>query len=128
MDCELVDCDQVSCKPLLGTCEPWYVSRFSGVDAVALYWQHNYRALRDAAVRFSRALYDTTLLPEVVEAVASNLVDPEVSHDSSTERRPLVGRGRHPRNRWFLLWFLNACVELCPGHSTSFPRSRANFT
>jgi hypothetical protein len=73
MDCELVDCDQVSCKPLLGTCEPWYVSRFSGVDAVALYWQHNYRALRDAAVRFSRALYDTTLLPEVVEAVASYL-------------------------------------------------------
>jgi hypothetical protein len=73
MDCELVDCDQVSCKPLLGTCEPWYVNRFSGVDAVALYWQHNDRALRDAAVRFSRALYDTTLLPEVVEAVASNL-------------------------------------------------------
>ena len=73
MDCELVDCDQVSCKPLQGTYKPWYVSRFSSVDAVALYWQQNYRALRDAADCFSRSLYDTTLPPEVLEAVACNL-------------------------------------------------------
>lgn len=73
MDCELVDCDQVSCKPLAGTYEPWYAGRFSSVDDVALYWQQNYLALRHSADRFSRSFYDTTLPPEVVEAVASNL-------------------------------------------------------
>jgi uncharacterized protein (DUF608 family) len=73
MDCELVDCDRTSCKPLAGTYEPWYAGQFSSVDAVALYWHQNYRALRDAAERFSRALYDTSLPAEVVEAVASNL-------------------------------------------------------
>jgi uncharacterized protein (DUF608 family) len=52
---------------------PWYVSRFSGIHEVAEFWQENYQSLRQRAMLFSRTLYDSTLPPEVMEAVAANL-------------------------------------------------------
>ena len=73
MDCELVSCDDVSCKDLAGTYQPWYAGRFSSIEKVIEYWQSNYEALRHTTEKFSRALYDSTLPPEVMEAVASNL-------------------------------------------------------
>jgi hypothetical protein len=73
VDIDVVDCGVVSCKEVAGTYEPWYAGRFSSVEDVTDYWQSNYQPLRKAAEKFSRALYDTTLAPEVMEAVTSNL-------------------------------------------------------
>ena len=52
---------------------PWYAGAFATVDAVLAYWGTNYDALRDRSAAFSECFYDTTLPPEVVEAVAANL-------------------------------------------------------
>jgi uncharacterized protein (DUF608 family) len=72
-DSNVVSCNVVSCTPVAGTYQPWYAGRFSSIETLIDYWQGNYQALRQAAEKFSRALYDTTLAPEVMEAVASNL-------------------------------------------------------
>src|SRR5581483_2428123 len=53
--------------------QPWYAGRFPGIEAVAEYWRSNYSSLTEAAQLFSRTLHDSTLPPEVMEAVASNL-------------------------------------------------------
>ncbi len=55
------------------THKPWYAGKFSDVSAVMSYWQENYRRLRMETCKFSDCFYDTTLPPEVVEAVAANL-------------------------------------------------------
>jgi uncharacterized protein (DUF608 family) len=73
MDCDLVNCNDVSCSDIAGTYEPWYAGRFSGIETLIDYWQGHYEALRKAAQKFSRAFYDMTLPPEAIEAVASNL-------------------------------------------------------
>lgn len=52
---------------------PWYADRFKDIEDVKHYWQDNYAMLRQAAQRFSRALYDSTLPAEVMEAVTANL-------------------------------------------------------
>ncbi len=52
---------------------PWYAGAFPNVDAVAAYWQKNYRALRAKSKAFSDCFYDSSLPPEVIEAVAANL-------------------------------------------------------
>jgi uncharacterized protein (DUF608 family) len=53
--------------------QPWYAGRFKSINAVARYWQDNYTKLKTASQRFSRSFYNTTLPPEVIEAVAANL-------------------------------------------------------
>ncbi len=62
---------------------------------VTAYWR---RALRRACARktqrFSDCFYDTTLPPEVIEAVAANLTHPEVAHRAAPGRRPAVGAGK----------------------------------
>lgn len=72
-DSNVVHCEAVGCTPVAGTYEPWYAGRFSSIEKVIDYWEGNYQPLRHAAEKFSQALYDTTLPPEVMEAVASNL-------------------------------------------------------
>lgn len=72
-DSNVVSCSAVSCSPVAGTYEPWYAGRFSSIEKLVSYWEENYRALRIASEKFSIALYDTTLPPEAVEAVAANL-------------------------------------------------------
>ncbi len=53
--------------------KPYYASLFSSADEVATYWKSNYDTLRKNSLLFKEALYDSTLPPEVMEAIASNL-------------------------------------------------------
>ena len=53
--------------------KPWYACHFKSLKDVAGYWRRNYDALRRDSAIFRDAFYDTTLPPEVVEAVAANL-------------------------------------------------------
>lgn len=52
---------------------PWYAGRFAGIEEVAAYWSEHFDRLRRRSSAFSDCFYDTTLPPEVVEAVAANL-------------------------------------------------------
>ncbi|MEO8415013.1 MAG: GH116 family glycosyl hydrolase [Ginsengibacter sp.] len=53
--------------------KPWYSSRFSSVQEVASYWKKEYDVLKQQSILFKDAFYTSTLPPEVIEAVASNL-------------------------------------------------------
>ncbi len=55
------------------TYQPWYAGRFADIDEVVAHWRGAYAERRAAAVRFRDCFYDTSLPPEVVEAVAANL-------------------------------------------------------
>lgn len=57
----------------VGTHRPWYAGRFADINEVTAYWSKHYDELRRSTRRFSDCFYDTTLPPEVVEAVAANL-------------------------------------------------------
>jgi hypothetical protein len=52
---------------------PWYAARFTEINGVTFYWRDHYAELREKAARFSDCFYDSTLPPEVLEAVAANL-------------------------------------------------------
>jgi len=52
---------------------PWYAEQFDSVGAVSKYWKSSYARLKKESETFRDAFYDTTLPPEVVEAVAANL-------------------------------------------------------
>lgn len=65
--------DAKEAPPVEGTYKPWYAGRFPNVEAVAAYWREHYARLRAHTQRFSDCFHDTTLPPEVVEAVAANL-------------------------------------------------------
>ncbi len=52
---------------------PWYSGRFKDIDEVAAYWREKYDELRRRSMRFADCFYDSTLPPEVIEAVAANL-------------------------------------------------------
>lgn len=53
--------------------KPWYSSRFNNVKEVAAYWLEHYDDLYKRSTLFKNAFFASTLPPEVVEAVASNL-------------------------------------------------------
>ncbi|HWA84954.1 MAG TPA: GH116 family glycosyl hydrolase [Opitutus sp.] len=53
--------------------EPWYAERFADIDAVAAFWSERYQELREKSAGFANAFYDSTLPPEIIEAVAANL-------------------------------------------------------
>ena len=55
------------------TYRPWYAGRFANISEVTAYWNERYDVLRKKSKRFSDCFYDSTLPPEVVEAVAANL-------------------------------------------------------
>ncbi len=55
------------------TYTPWYAGRFKSIEEVNADWAERYDALREASKRFSDCFFDTTLPPEVVEAIAANL-------------------------------------------------------
>ncbi len=55
------------------THKPWYASKFSRIEDVAHFWMDNYEDLRRVSKLFSECFYASTLPPEVVEAVATNL-------------------------------------------------------
>ncbi|MCC6361444.1 MAG: twin-arginine translocation signal domain-containing protein, partial [Phycisphaerales bacterium] len=52
---------------------PWYAERFRNIDEVVAYWRDNYDKLRGESAKFSDAFYDSSLPPEVIEAIAANL-------------------------------------------------------
>ncbi len=52
---------------------PWYASRFKDIADVVSHWTREAGRLREATERFTDCFYDSTLPPEVVEAVAANL-------------------------------------------------------
>jgi len=52
---------------------PWYATAFADISAVESFWRGNYEDLRAKSKIFSAAFYDSTLPPEVVDAVAANL-------------------------------------------------------
>jgi uncharacterized protein (DUF608 family) len=70
-------CPSDSCgcgsESALPTHRPWYAGVFGDIEAVTGYWRENYDALRERTVAFSDCFYDTTLPPEVIEAIAANL-------------------------------------------------------
>lgn len=63
----------VGIEATTGTYRPWYAGRFKDVGEVTAYWRDHYDQLRRNTQRFSQCFYDTTLPPEVVDAVAANL-------------------------------------------------------
>ena len=61
-------------KPYTGNAyKPWYTNKFSDVDAVASFFQKNYDDLHKKSGLFRDSFYNSTLPPEVLEAVAANL-------------------------------------------------------
>ena len=52
---------------------PWYAERFGSIEDVASYWESNYARLRAKSKLFADCFYESTLPPEVLEAVAANL-------------------------------------------------------
>jgi len=55
------------------TYRPWYAGKFRSIEELAAYWRDNYIDLRNKTSLFSSAFYQSTLPPEVLEAVAANL-------------------------------------------------------
>ncbi len=87
---------------------PWYAGRFPDHAAVTDYWRIHYDELRNASRAFAECFYDTTLPPEVVEAVAANLTILK----SPTLLRQADGR----------LWAWEGCHDrrgCCPGSCTA---------
>ena len=86
------------------TYRPWYATRFKDVAAVDAWWRQNYDGLRERSMRFSDCLYSSTLPPEILDAVTSNL--PILK--STTLLRQADGR----------LWAWEGCSDdqgCCPG-------------
>lgn len=53
--------------------KPWYSNRFKNINEVIDYWVQQYDDLKKKSTLFKDAFYSSTLPPEVIEAVASNL-------------------------------------------------------
>jgi uncharacterized protein (DUF608 family) len=65
--------DEFKPEPGEPTYRPWYAERFPNIEAVAKYWSDHYTDLRNRSKLFTDTFYDSTLPPEVVNAVACNL-------------------------------------------------------
>ena len=91
----------------LPTHRPWYAGRFENIEAITAYVRQRYDSLLDESERFREAFYDTTLPPEVIEAVAGNL---------SILKSPTVLRQTDGK-----LWCFEGCTDdqgCCPGSCT----------
>ncbi|HYW77931.1 MAG TPA: GH116 family glycosyl hydrolase, partial [Thermoguttaceae bacterium] len=68
------ECAGGVCEPEIPpTYVPWYATQFRSIAEVAQHWKTNYVELQRRSTLFRDTFYDTTLPPEVVEAVAANL-------------------------------------------------------
>ncbi|HEV8150404.1 MAG TPA: GH116 family glycosyl hydrolase, partial [Gemmatimonadales bacterium] len=77
--------------------QPWYSGRFKSLEELTTFWREQYRELRANTQAFTQCFYDTTLPPEVIEAVAANLGILK----SPTVLRQLDGR----------LWAFEGCAD-----------------
>ena len=91
--------EQAGCDPATGCCppeadqkpathRPWYAGKFADIEAVNQHWYRHYDTLRTRSKQFADCFYDTTLPPEVVDAVAANLTILK----SPTVQRQMDGR------------------------------------
>lgn len=95
------------CSQTQAAYSPWYAGRFADIEAIAAYWQQYYPELRQKSELFTSCFYDTTLPPEVVEAIAANL---------TILKSPTVLRQRDGR-----LWGWEGCGDIsgsCSGSCT----------
>lgn len=53
--------------------KPWYSSKFKNIDQVAAWWSEHYDELQKKTTLFCNSFYRSTLPPEVMEAIGSNL-------------------------------------------------------
>jgi len=53
--------------------KPWYAGKFANINEIANYWKTNYTDLLSKSELFSNSFYDTSVPPEVIEAIAANL-------------------------------------------------------
>lgn len=53
--------------------KPWYAERFKNLEDLVSYWESRKAQLRHNSELFTNSFYDTTLPPEVTEAIAANL-------------------------------------------------------
>ena len=86
---------------------PWYAGRFTSLEDVTQYSRTNIKRLRAESAGFRDCFYDSTLAPEVTEAVAANLTILK----SPTVLRQADGR----------LWCWEGCKDdegSCPGSCT----------
>ncbi len=67
------ECDDPECSCNLPFYKPWYSGKFSSVNDVVNYWITNYKDLFKKTALFRDSFYNTSLPPEVIEAVAANL-------------------------------------------------------
>ncbi|TNF41355.1 MAG: hypothetical protein EP310_07435 [Bacteroidetes bacterium] len=77
---EQIKSDLKNCDPANGCCsgsslyyQPWYSGRFKDVSDILKYWKGNYSELRKRSELFSNTFYNSSLPPEIIEAVAANL-------------------------------------------------------
>lgn len=87
--------------------KPWYAGRFKGIVDVAAYWRTNYNDLLRKSELFSDSFYNSTLPPEVIEAIAANL---------TILKSPTVLRQRDGK-----LWSFEGCNDnsgCCAGSCT----------
>lgn len=66
-------CPDGACEPIPEAYVPWYATRYDDVADVVDTFRRRYNELWKRSKLFSDTLHDTTLPPEVVEAVAANL-------------------------------------------------------
>ena len=86
---------------------PWYAGRFVNIEKTAEYWATNFDDLRHRSQDFAQCFYDTTLPPEIVEAISANLAILK----SPTILRQVDGR----------IWMWEGCGDregCCPGACT----------
>lgn len=53
--------------------EPWYAGNFENISQLIEYWKINYDQLKVKTKLFTNSFYNSTLPPEVIEAVTANL-------------------------------------------------------
>lgn len=89
------------------TYKPWYSSKFNAAEQVAEFWKSKYAELRKNSMLFAESFYNSTVPPEVTEAIAANL---------SIIKSPTVLRQYDGR-----LWAWEGCVDdsgCCHGSCT----------
>ena len=66
-------CEDADCSCNQPFYKPWYSGKFKSINEVVNYWRTRYNELRDKSELFKNTFYNSTLPPEVLEAVAANL-------------------------------------------------------
>ena len=100
-------CNDPDCSCKQPFYKPWYSAKFKDINEVADYWTANYNDLRRKSGLFRDAFFNSTLPPEVIEAVSANL---------SILKSPTVLRQTDGR-----LWSFEGCNDnsgCCQGSCT----------